>query len=107
MQEVSSDDRSDITSASMYSNVIKAFMAQKNRNQLKLNGKLSEEDIEKFCILNNEAKAVLDSAISRFGLTHRSIASIKKVARTIADLEGHEQIAKSDLLEALSYRRRK
>jgi len=107
MQEVSSDDRSDITSASMYSNVIKAFMAQKNRNQLKLNGKLSEEDIEKFCVINNEAKAVLDSAISRFGLTHRSIASIKKVARTIADLEGNEQIAKSDLLEALSYRRRK
>jgi magnesium chelatase family protein len=91
----------------MHSGVIKAFMAQKSRNQSKLNGKLSEEDIEKFCILGNEAENVLDSAISRFGLTHRSIASIKKVARTIADLEENEQITKSDLLEALSYRRRK
>ncbi len=107
MQEVSSEDKSDITSSSMHSSVIKAFMAQKSRNQSKLNGKLNEEDIEKFCILDSEAAKVLDSAISRFGLTHRSIASIKKVARTIADLEGNEQISKSDLLEALSYRRRK
>ena len=87
MQEVSSEDKSDITSSSMHSSVIKAFMAQKSRNQSKLNGKLNEEDIEKFCILDGEASKVLDSAINRFGLTHRSIASIKKVARTIADLE--------------------
>ncbi|MBN2721397.1 MAG: ATP-binding protein, partial [Campylobacterales bacterium] len=107
MQEVSSEDKSDITSSSMHSSVIKAFMAQKSRNQSKLNGKLNEEDIEKFCMLDGEASKVLDSAINRFGLTHRSIASIKKVARTIADLEGHGQIAKSDLFEALSYRRRK
>ncbi|MDD5406284.1 MAG: YifB family Mg chelatase-like AAA ATPase [Sulfurovaceae bacterium] len=107
MQEVTSEDKSDINSASIHSSVIKAFVAQKNRNQSKLNGKLSEEDIEKFCIIEGEAKIVLDNAVSRFGLTHRSIASIKKVARTIADIEGHGQIAKSDLLEALSYRRRK
>ncbi len=107
MQEVSSEDRADVSSLSMHSSVIKAFKAQKSRNQSKLNGKLNEEDIEKFCLLSNEAKNILDSAISRFGLTHRSIASIKKVARTIADLEENEQITKSDLLEALSYRRRK
>ena len=107
MQEVSSEDKADMTSSFMHSQVIKAFEAQKIRNQIRLNAKLNEEEIEKFCIFDSDARSILDIAIGRFGLTHRSIASIKKVARTISDIEGHTQIAKSDLLEALSYRRRK
>lgn len=50
---------------------------------------------------------ILENAISRFGLSHRSIASLKKIARSISDLNGHEQIKKIDILEPLSYRRRK
>lgn len=107
MQEVSKDDKSDITSSQILEKVIKAFKKQKNRGQDRLNGKLKEEEIEKYCLLEDEAKVVLDSAIMRFALSHRSIASIKKVARTISDIEDHEMIAKSDILEALSYRRRK
>ncbi len=107
MQEVSSDDKADVTSAKMHRQVIEAFKRQKERKQPHLNGKLTEEEIEKFCILDNEAQKVLDSAIQKFALSHRSIASIKKVARTIADLAGHNDIAKADMLEALSYRRRR
>ncbi|MDD5548128.1 MAG: ATP-binding protein [Sulfurovaceae bacterium] len=107
MQEVSKEDKSDITSKQIQEKVIKAFKKQKNRGQERLNGKLKEEEIENYCLLEDEAKVVLDSAIMRFALSHRSIASIKKVARTIADLEEHEMITKSDILEALSYRRRK
>jgi len=107
MQEISSDDRGDITSAQMHEQVIAAFVRQKERRQPNLNGKLTEEEIETFCLLDAEATKILDSAIGRFALTHRSIASIKKVARTIADLSGHDRIEKSDVLEALSYRRRK
>jgi magnesium chelatase family protein len=50
---------------------------------------------------------VIENAVGKFGLSHRSIASLKKIARTIADLSAHESIEKSDILEALSYRRRK
>jgi magnesium chelatase family protein len=107
MQEISSEDRGDATSAQMHEQVIAAFARQKKRHQPNLNGKLTEEEIETFCQLDNDAQTILDNAIARFALTHRSIASIKKVARTIADLADHEQIGKSDLLEALSYRRRK
>jgi magnesium chelatase family protein len=106
MQEVSSDDQGDITSEEMHDQVISAFQKQKERAQPNLNGKLTEEEIETFCVLDSEAEKILESAIGRFALTHRSIASIKKVARTIADLSDHERIGKSDLLEALSYRRR-
>ena len=106
MQEVSSDDKADITSKQMHSSVIEAFRRQKQRGQIRLNGKLSENEIERYCVLDSQAKAILDSATSKFALSHRSIASIKKVARTIADINAHTDITKKDILEALSYRRR-
>ena len=106
MQEISSSDKGDITSQQMHEMVIEAFKRQKNREQERLNGKLTEEEVERYCILNSEAENILLSAIGKFGLSHRSIASIKKVARTIADLNTHKDIEKMDILEALSYRRR-
>ena len=107
MQEVSSSDRGGISSEEMHREVVEAFKRQKRRGQQRLNGKLTEDEIEKYCLLDDESQKVLESAIQRFALSHRSIASIKKIARTIADLHGNEAISKKDLLEALSYRRRK
>ena len=106
MQEVCASDKADISSSRMHEAVLQAFRAQKQRGQQRLNGKLSEEEIEKYCTLEVEAQKVLESAVGKFGLSHRSIASIKKTARTIADLNAHEKIERADLLEALSYRRR-
>ncbi len=107
MQEVNSTDRGDISSEVMHEAVISAFSKQKERGQKRLNGKLTEKEIEKYCSLDTEAAKTLESGIQRFGLSHRSIASIKKVARTIADLNDHTKVTKKDILEALSYRRRK
>jgi len=107
MQEISSADKGDISSEEMHRQVIKAFRRQKERGQVRLNGKLNEEEIEIYCRLDNASLPVLENAIQRFGLSHRSIASIKKIARTIADINDNEEITKKDLLEALSYRRRK
>jgi len=106
MQEVSSKDSGDITSSQMHKMVIKAFVEQKRRGQERLNGKLREDEVGKYCILDTQAVEILQSAISRFALSHRSITSIKKIARTIADLNNNTQITKKDILEALSYRRR-
>ena len=107
MQEVSSDDKSDVTSKAMHQAVIKTFKMQKIRGQVRLNGKLAEDEIEKYCVLTMDAQKILESAIARFALSHRSIASVKKIGRTVADLNGNEKIEKKDILEALSYRRRK
>jgi magnesium chelatase family protein len=106
MQEVQSSDSSDISSAQMHQEVLQAFERQKRRGQKSLNGKLSEADVERYCLLDDDALAILHKATSNFGLSHRSIASIKKIARTIADLSAHKNIEKKDVLEALSYRRR-
>jgi magnesium chelatase family protein len=107
MQEVQSDDKGDITSEEMHQAVLEAFKMQKSRKQQRLNGKLTEEEIETYCVLTPDAQNILEGAIGKFGLSHRSIASVKKIARTIADLNGHKMIEKGDTLEALSYRRRK
>ena len=107
MQEVQSADKGDISSHQMHAEVLKAFKMQKERGQKRLNGKLSEDEIETYCQLNSDAKKILEGAIGKFGLSHRSIASVKKIARTISDLNTHGKIEKSDILEALSYRRRK
>jgi len=106
MQEVSATDKADVSSKELKLLVNQAFKAQKERGQLHLNGKLEENEIERFCILSDDANKILLSAIERFALSHRSIGSIKKVARTIADLEFSATIEKGHLLEALSYRRR-
>jgi magnesium chelatase family protein len=107
MQEVNSTDKGDISSAQMHDEVLKAFKMQKRRSQSRLNGKLTEEEIESYCKLDSDASKILENAIHKFGLSHRSIASVKKIGRTIADINGHEEIKKMDILEALSYRRRK
>jgi magnesium chelatase family protein len=107
MQEVQSADKGDISSRQLHEEVLKAFKMQKERGQKRLNGKLSEVEIEKYCILDDSSIKIMEGAIGKFGLSHRSIASVKKIGRTIADLNVHEKIEKSDILEALSYRRRK
>jgi magnesium chelatase family protein len=106
MQEVAMADQKGIGSREMKALVNRAFVLQKERGQKDLNGKLSEKEIDLFCRLSKEANSTLLRAVERFGLSHRSIGSIKKVARTIADLSDSSQIEKSHLLEALSYRRR-
>ena len=107
MQEVSQSDRGDISSKVMHQSVIEAFKRQKLRGQERLNGKLREDEVDSYCQLNSEAMQILHSGIERFTLSHRSITSIKKIARTIADLNQHDMITKQDILEALSYRRRR
>ena len=104
MDEVRKDDKSDISSEEMYESVLVAFRAQKMRSQSELNAKLSDNDVEKYCLLDTQAQNVLDSAISRYNLSQRGIIKTKKVARTCADLSGSEIITKAHLLEALSFR---
>jgi magnesium chelatase family protein len=90
----------------MHRQVIEVHKRVKQRGQKNFTAKLSDAEIEKFCVLDNEAKNVLDIAIERFALSFRAIKKIQKVARTIADLDSSDTILKSHLLEALSYRRR-
>lgn len=106
MQNVNADDKPSLSSKEMHKMVVESHIIAKKRGQEELNANLSDAEVEKYCVLNEEAKDTLDIAISRFALSFRSSKKIKKVARTIADLDKKEMIEKNHLLEALSYRRR-
>ena len=106
MQNVNVDDCSSYSSKEMHKMVVQAHIFSKERGQDNFNAKLNDKEIEKFCILETQAKAVLDMAINRFSLSFRSIKKVQKVGRTIADLDSSELIQKKHILEALSYRRR-
>lgn len=106
MQNITINDKSDVSSKELHHSVLKTIEFISKRGQKSFNGKLSDEEIEKFCILDDEAKISLENAIQRFSLSFRAIKKVQKIARTIADLEQSEVIRKKDVLEALSYRRR-
>jgi magnesium chelatase family protein len=106
MQEINSDDKNITSSSKVFENVKKAFIMQKNREQKNLNGKMSDEEINKFCVLNDELKSIVNMATQRFNLSFRAINKVLKVARTIADIEQSTNIEKNHLMEALSFRRR-
>jgi len=106
MQSVSANDKTSYTSKELHKMVVQTHIFAKKRGQKSFNAKLNDSEIEKYCVLNEEAKGTLDMAINRFDLSFRSIKKVQKIGRTIADLDSCEIIEKKHILEALSYRRR-
>ncbi len=74
------------------------------RPQLYCNARMESRDIRKFCRIDAAGEALLKTAITRLGLSARAYDRILKVARTIADLEGHAEIRPEFLGEAIQYR---
>ena len=79
------------------------YLRYKNLN-LYSNSELTPKLMEKYCKISQDGKRVLELAFEKFGLSARAYTRILKVARTIADLEGEENIKKEHLLEATQYR---
>ena len=69
-----------------------------------LNAKLEGRVLECHCALDPTGLRMLDAASRRFHLTARSCHRLMKVARTIADLAGKEQIIAEHLAEAVQFR---
>ena len=61
-------------------------------------------EIRKFCKLPEEGQSLMRSAMSQLNLSARAYHRILKLARTIADLAGCEEIQSVHLAEALQYR---
>ncbi len=106
MNESNLDDKASVNSKDLHKKVLEAFKMQILRGQKDLNGKLSDEEVEKFCILDEPSKDILQKATMNFNLSFRSINKVLKISRTIADLQSSKDIKKEHLLEALSYRKR-
>ncbi len=68
------------------------------------NAQMSNRHIKKYCQIDEASQRLLELAIDKFGLSARAYTRILKVARTIADLEGQENIQPAHLSEAIQYR---
>lgn len=70
------------------------------------NAEMNLSMIQKYCVLDEQSEKLLSQAVDKFKLSARSYIRVLKLSRTIADLEGVENIAVKHLAEALQYRGR-
>ena len=68
------------------------------------NAGMSSRQIKRFCKIDSESSALLEKAMDKFGLSARAHDRILKIARTIADLEGSNNIKAPHIAEAIQYR---
>lgn len=70
----------------------------------KINAHLNSKEIERDCKISTQNAIFLENTLTKLGLSVRAYHRILKVSRTIADLNGENQISQPHLAEALSYR---
>lgn len=94
-----------ISSAVIRDQVEQARIIQQKRysgiSEINCNAQLTPSLIKKFCHLNSESNELLQQAYHRFQYSGRSLHKFIKVARTVADLEGKEQIETYHLKKSL------
>jgi magnesium chelatase family protein len=95
------------SSAVIRRRVIKARECQLRRfggERIFANAAMTPRMIRAHCQLDSESERMLESAMTRLGLSARAYDRILKVSRTIADLEGAERINSNHVSEAVGYR---
>lgn len=105
-EDLSSTENSE-TSAKIKKRVNKTRKLQLERYKdynIYSNSQLDAGMLKKFCPLGEEENAILRAAFDNLGLSARAHSRILKVARTIADLEGSENIKSEHIAEAIQYR---
>ncbi|WP_337098908.1 YifB family Mg chelatase-like AAA ATPase [Paenibacillus sp. YIM B09110] len=97
-----------LTSADMRRIVQEARVRQQQRTRslgTVWNSELTSSALRKHALLKPAALALLDHAFQLFGISMRAYDRLLKLARTIADVEGSEEVEAEHVAEAIQYRR--
>jgi magnesium chelatase family protein len=106
ISEMTSEERAE-SSAEVRKRVVAARNIQLRRFEgldIHCNAMMNSSMLRKFAPLDKVCSTLLENAMSRLNLSARAYDRIIKVARTIADLEGKEQIEPHHITEAIGFR---
>jgi magnesium chelatase family protein len=105
-RDLAADEQGD-TSEAIRNRVIAARKLQTQRyhqSRVYCNAQLRPGQLRKYCQMDAAGRALVERAVSRLGFSARAYMRIIKVARTIAEVEGAEEIHTAHLAEAIQYR---
>ena len=95
------------SSAAILERVLAARERQRIRYEgtgVSCNARLSSKQLRQYCPLSPSQQQILLSAVEQLGLSARAFDRILRVARTIADLAGHDTPTDTDLYDAIQFR---
>lgn len=95
------------TSAMIRERVMNGRLVQTERykkDRIHFNSQLTTRMLQEYCVLGKKEEKLMEEAYTRLNLSARAYHRVLKVARTIADLEGSENIKEKHLSEAICYR---
>jgi magnesium chelatase family protein len=96
------------SSAAMRARVERAREVQRHRFRdcpgLHANAGMAARDLRRHCRLSGPVEGMLREAVTRLGLSARAYHRVLKIARTIADLAGSEDLTRPHVGEAVQYR---
>ncbi len=102
------DTRKAEKSENIRERVIKARLVQSarfaNNPNIYCNAQMSSTQVRELCQISNIGQTLLKTAMNKLQLSARAYDRILKVARTISDLAGSEEIKTEHLAEAIQYR---
>jgi magnesium chelatase family protein len=100
-------ERAGLGSEQMRAQVVAARDVQRRRLQglrIRYNAQMGTRQLRQFCPLSPACLELVKSSVQELGLSARAHDKIRRVARTIADLDGSEVILPDHLSEAINYR---